>query len=109
MVDMVQFLSWLWVIAYGKIRAKKKKSKSTVKNYQSSKQVKDEMKSIIANYSESMDVYSIINGKLNIAIQNAKKVEKYQIENKKNINSEDANPHTSVYKVIEELIKRNEI
>lgn len=78
----------------------------TSKNYQSSKQVKNEMKLIIPNYSESMNIYPIIENKTDIAIANAKKIEKYHEENGQNIDSEDANPHTSAYKVIEEIKKK---
>ncbi|MGN1297223.1 MAG: RloB family protein [Clostridia bacterium] len=78
----------------------------TSKNYQSSKQVKNEIKNKISNYSESMNVYPIIENKTDIAIVNAKKIEKYQEENGQDIDSEEANPHTSAYRVIEELKKR---
>ena len=78
----------------------------TSKNYQSSKQVKNEMKLIIPNYSESMNIYPIIENKTDIAIANAKKIEKYHEENGQKIDSEDANPHTSAYKVIEEIKKK---
>jgi hypothetical protein len=81
----------------------------TSKSYQSSKQVKNEMKNKISNYSESMNVYPIIENKTDIAIVNAKKIEKYQVENGQVIDSEDANPHTSAYRVIEELKRRNNI
>ena len=65
------------------------------------------MKNRIPNYSESMDVYPIIGNKTDIAIANAKKIEKYQEENGQVIDSEGANPHTSAYKVIEEIKKKN--
>lgn len=77
----------------------------TTKSYHSSKQVKNEMKIKIPNYSESMNVYPIIEDKTDVAIANAKRIEKYQEENGKVIDSEGANPHTSAYKVIEEIKK----
>ena len=49
--------------------------------------------------------YQMLN-KTDIAIANAKKIEKYHEENGQNIDSEDANPHTSAYKVIEEIKKK---
>ena len=79
----------------------------TSKSYQSSVQIKNEMKTKIHSYSESMDVYPIIKDKTATAIVNAKKIEKYQEENGQVIDSEEANPHTSAYKVVEELNKRN--
>lgn len=79
----------------------------TSKSYQSSNQVKKELKTFISNYSENMNVYNIINDKTDVAILNAKKVEKYHEENGQIIDSEASNPHTSVYKVVEELKKRD--
>lgn len=79
----------------------------TSKSYQSSKQIKSEMKKKIPSYSESMDIYPIIRDKTDIAIKNAKKIEKYQKENGQDIDSEKANPHTSSYRVVEDLQKRN--
>lgn len=40
-----------------------------------------------------------------LAIKNAKKLEKYQLQNNKKLQSVEANPYTEVYKIIEELIK----
>lgn len=79
----------------------------TSKSYQSSKQIKREMKSKISNYSESLNIYPILKNKTDDAIKHAKRIEKYQIENGKDINSDEANPHTSAYKVVEELKRRN--
>ena len=79
----------------------------TSKGYQSSKQIKSEMKKKIPNYSENIDVYPIIKDKTDDAIRNAINIEKYQKENGQVIDSEKANPHTSVYKVVKELKKRN--
>lgn len=78
----------------------------TSKMYQSSKQVKDEIKTKITDYSEKMDVYPVIAARTNEAIKYAKKIEKYHIDNGQAIDSEQANPHTSVYKVVEELNAR---
>ena len=71
--------------------------------------IKNEIKSKIPCYSESMNVYPIIKDKTSIAIANAKKIERYQRENGQVIDSEGANPHTSAYRVVEELIKRNNL
>lgn len=79
----------------------------TTTKYGSSQEVKNEIKKKIKGYEENMDVYPIIKSETDIAIRNAKRVEKYQKENDKKIDSEEANPHTSIYRVIEELIKRN--
>lgn len=81
----------------------------TSKSYQSSMQIKNDIKSKIPSYSESMNVYPIIKDKTSTAIANAKKIEKYQKENGQVIDSEKANPHTSAYRVVEELIKKNNL
>lgn len=79
----------------------------STKIYQNSKQVKEEMNDKIENYSESMDVFQLLKDKTGIAIENAKKLEKYQKENGQVLGSENCNPYTAVYKVVEELIHRN--
>jgi len=79
----------------------------TTKIYQNSKKVKEDVKSKISNYTESMNVFPLIEDKLNDAISNAKKIEQYQLENKKDLNCDECNPYTAVYKIVEELIKRN--
>jgi len=79
----------------------------TSKSYQNSKQVKKEMKLKISNYSESLNIYPMIEKNTDRAIENAKRIEEYNIINGKDIDSDTANPHTSVYRVVEELKKRN--
>lgn len=79
----------------------------TTKIYQSSEQVKNEMKNKIENYSESMNVYPIIKHKTDDAIKNAKKLEDFQMKNGQDLNNENCNPYTGVYKVIEELKRRH--
>lgn len=45
--------------------------------------------------------------KTDVAIKNAKEVEKYHLKAGKSIDDENSNPYTGVYKVVEELIRRN--
>ena len=45
--------------------------------------------------------------KIDIAINRAKKLEKYQIDNNKRIGTVEANPNTEVYKIVEYLIKNS--
>ena len=73
----------------------------------SSQQVKDSLKEKITGYSESLNVYPLIKDRISKAIKHAKKVEKEHIKNGQEIDSEEANPHTSAYKIVEELLKRN--
>lgn len=77
------------------------------KMYQSSEQAKIEMKKFISDYSESKDVFPIIYDKTGDAIKNSKMLEKYQVENGQAVDNENCNSYTGVYKVVEELISRN--
>lgn len=79
----------------------------TTKIYQNSKQVKEDVTMKITNYTESKNIFPIIKDKISIAIKNARKLEKYQQENGQTLWDENCNPYTGVYKVVEELIKRN--
>lgn len=78
----------------------------TTRIYQSSEQVKNEMKKQIEGYSESMNVYPIIKHRTEEAIKNAKKVENFQITNGQKLDNEKCNPYTGIYKVVEELQRR---
>ena len=82
--------------------------RKTTKKYASSQDVKDEIRAKIPGYTESMNVYPLIKDKTQEAIKNAKSVEKYHIENGQAIDTEEANPHTSAYKIIEEINKNRE-
>lgn len=55
------------------------------------------------NYDKNCNIYPEIKEKTSVAISNAKKLEKFQIVNGKRINTVEANPHTEIYKIIEEL------
>ena len=63
------------------------------------------LKSHYSNYSKNCNIYPVISSKTKIAYDSAKKLEKYQIDNSRNIKSVDANPHTDVYQIIDELEK----
>lgn len=81
----------------------------TAKRYTSSIQVKRELKERIPGYTESMDVYPIIKDGIQKAIEVAKRIENNHLKNGKNIFSDEANPHTNVYKLVEELLRRNNL
>lgn len=81
----------------------------TNKSYQSSRQAKAALKKLINNYTESMNVFKFLSDKTNMAISNAKQIEKLQLDSGQDLYSEKCNPYTGVYKVVEELIKRNNI
>lgn len=63
------------------------------------------LKGHFPNYNKNCNMYPIIVSKTKIAYNNAKKLEKYQIDNGRIIESVEANPHSDVYKIIDELEK----
>ena len=75
--------------------------------YTSSKYIKRKMKKKILGYTESTNVYPIIKDNTDEAMNYAEKVEKLHKQNGRKIDSEDANPHTSAYRVLKEIKKRN--
>lgn len=64
------------------------------------------LKLYIPKYEKNINIFSDINNNMNLAIQRAKKLEKYQIDNGKIINTVEANPNTGIYKIVEELQKK---
>ena len=54
-----------------------------------------------------MKTYHVLRDKTDIAIKNAKKVDKHYLNLGQALDNENCNPYTAVYKVVEELIKRN--
>ena len=79
----------------------------TTKTYQSSQEVKKDVKTKIRDYTESMNVFPIIKKQTMLAIENSKSLEKYQEENGQYIFNENCKTYTGIYKVVEELINRN--
>ena len=77
--------------------------------YNSSEEVVERLKEKIPEYTKNMNLYSKIKDNTLKAIKNSKKLEKHQIELGQSLDNEKCNPYTAVYKVVEELIKRNEI
>ena len=63
------------------------------------------LKGYYPKYSKNCNMYPIISEKTASASENAKKLEKYHKENNRNIQSVEANPHSDVYKIIDELEK----
>lgn len=78
----------------------------TTGTYSSSKDIKREMKKKIPGYTESKNVYPIIKDNTDEAMDCAERVEKFHKQNGRKIDSEDANPHTSAYRVLKEIKKR---
>ena len=79
----------------------------TTKAFTSSNALEKELKKHIHNYSKSDNTFLAIKESTGQAIKNAKKLEKHQIDEGQALDNEKCNPYTAVYKVVEELIKRN--
>lgn len=70
----------------------------------------DVIKKLIGHYpkyTKNCNMHPIIADKTKEAYANAKKLEKYQKDNNKDIQSVEANPHSDVYQIIDELEKKN--
>lgn len=79
----------------------------TTGSYSSSKEIKKKMKKKIPGYTENMNVYPIIKDNTDEAMNYAERVEEFHKRNGRKIDSEEANPHTNVYRVLKEIKKRN--
>ena len=73
--------------------------------FSSSKEVKNELGTILGSYTETMDLYKKIYDKTNEAKALAKKLEQDAIDADQDIISK--NPHTDIYKIIEVIEKYN--
>ena len=69
--------------------------------------LQDELEKQILDYSKNNNTYITVKDLTGQAIENAKKLEQYQLNKGQVLDSEDCNPYTGVYKITEELINRN--
>ena len=81
----------------------------TTKAFVSNKALQDELEKQIPDYSKSNNTYLTVKDLTGQAIKNAKRLEKYQLNEGQALDSENFNPYTGVYKVTEELINRNKV
>ncbi len=65
----------------------------------------DKLRKHYPKYQKNCDIYPEINDRVNKAILNAKKLENYQLQNNKQLQTVEANPYTEMYKIVEELQK----
>ena len=56
-------------------------------------------------YEKNNDIFPAIIEYVNVAIERAKKLEQYQIQNNKKVGSVDANPNTEMYKIVEYFLQ----
>lgn len=74
--------------------------------FATSKDVKKELAKLNGEYSETMDIYTIIQDKTNNAKLIAKKIEQQAVDNQEDIFK--LNPYTGVFKIIEVIEKLKE-
>lgn len=78
---------------------------ASTRNYNSSKEILDELKKYIKGYSKSQDVYKkYLQGKTAIAVKNAKILEKHCLDSGLRPHTVSFTPSTEVYKVFEEFL-----
>ena len=63
----------------------------------------NKLKKYYPKYKKNCNIYVEIGNNVDKAIMNAKKLEKFQIDNNKKLQSVESNPYTEVYKIIEEM------
>lgn len=71
----------------------------------SSNDVIERLKIHYPKYEKKCNIYSEIKDRIYTAIENSKKLEKYQKQNNKKLQTVEANPYTEMYKIVEELMK----
>ena len=79
----------------------------TTKTYTSSESLLKDLKRHIDGYSKNENIFPKIRKNTEKAIDAAKKLEQYHIDNGQALDNVDCNPYTAAYKVIEELLRRN--
>lgn len=73
----------------------------------SNEEVIKRLKKYYPKYEKNVNIYNEINDNVKVAVDRAKKLEKYQIDNNKQIGTVEANPNTEMYKVVEYLISKS--
>lgn len=72
-----------------------------------SEEVLKRLKEYYPKYEKNINIYPDIIKEIDLAIDRAKKIEKYQIDNNRRIGTVEANPNTEVYKIVEYLMKKS--
>lgn len=72
----------------------------------SSESVIKRLKKFYPQYEKNVNIYPDIIENLDIAMERAKKLEKYQLDNNRRIGTVEANPNTELYKIVEYLINK---
>lgn len=69
-------------------------------------EVIERLKEYYPKYEKNINIYPDIIKGIDLAIERAKKLEKYQNDNNRRIGTVEANPNTEVYKIVEYLMKK---
>lgn len=77
----------------------------TTANMDSEEAIK-RLKEYYPKYEKNINIYPDIIKEIDLAIDRAKKLEKYQTDNNRRIGTVEANPNTEVYKIVEYLMKK---
>ena len=72
----------------------------------SNNEVMKRLKKYLPKYQKNINIFSDIKDKVYDAIERAKRLESFQLQNNKIIGMVEANPSTEMYKIVEELIKQ---
>lgn len=72
-----------------------------------SEEVIKRLKEYYPKYEKNINIYPDIIKEIDLAIDRAKKLEKYQTDNNRRIGTVEANPNTEVYKIVEYLMKKS--
>jgi len=75
----------------------------STKQYSNSNELLKDLKKKIPNYTKSSDIYMMIVDNQEKAINNAIKLEKFNIENGRKIHTADFQPSTEIYKILEDI------
>lgn len=65
------------------------------------------LKQYYQKYEKNINIYPEINNNVNKAIERAKKLEKYQLNNGKTVGTVESNPSTEMYIIVEYLTKNS--
>ena len=71
-----------------------------------SEEIIKRLKEYYPKYEKNINIYPDIIKEIDLAIDRAKKLEKYQTDNNRRIGTVEANPNTEVYKIVEYLMKK---
>jgi len=82
--------------------------KYTTKSYNSNDDLIKDLKEYINDYEKSSDnIFEILEDKLDFAIKNAKKLERHNLEDGKKPHTVEFSPSSEVYKIFEDLNKKD--